>query len=51
MLGRVFMRENLDCPFRALETILTYLRDKARIIIVDFHAEATSEKQAMAYLF
>ena len=51
LLGRVFMRENLDCPFRALETILTYLRDKARIIFVDFHAEATSEKQALATHF
>ena len=45
------MRENLDCPFKTLETILTYVRDKARIIIVDFHAEATSEKQAMATYF
>jgi hypothetical protein len=51
LLGRVFMRENLDCPFKALETILTYVRDKARIIIVDFHAEATSEKQALATYF
>jgi metallophosphoesterase (TIGR00282 family) len=51
LLGRVFMRENLDCPFRTLETILTYVRDKARIIIVDFHAEATSEKQAFATCF
>lgn len=51
LLGRVFMREDLDCPFKALETILTYVRDKARIIIVDFHAEATSEKQALATYF
>ena len=51
LLGRVFMRESLDCPFRALETILTYVRDKARIIIVDFHAEATSEKQALVTHF
>lgn len=48
LLGRVFMREDLDCPFKALDTILTYVRDKARIIFVDFHAEATSEKQALA---
>jgi metallophosphoesterase (TIGR00282 family) len=48
ILGRVFMREDLDCPFKALDTILTYVRDKARIIFVDFHAEATSEKQALA---
>lgn len=51
ILGRVFMRENLDCPFKTLETILTYVRDKARIIFVDFHAEATSEKQALATHF
>ena len=51
LLGRTFMREDLDCPFRTLETILTYVRDKARIIIVDFHAEATSEKQALATYF
>ena len=49
--GRVFMREDLDCPFKTLETILTYVRDKARIVIVDFHAEATSEKQALATYF
>lgn len=46
--GRVFMRENIECPFRTLDTILTYLKDKAKIIIVDFHAEATSEKEALA---
>lgn len=49
--GRVFMREDLECPFRLLETLLTYLRDKTRTIIVDFHAEATSEKQALATYF
>lgn len=46
--GRVFMRENLDCPFRTVDTLLSYLRDKTKIICVDFHAEATSEKQALA---
>lgn len=51
LLGRVFMRENIDCPFKTLETILSYVRDKAHIIIVDFHAEATSEKQALATHF
>lgn len=46
--GRVFMREHLECPFRTAETLLTYLRDKTNVICVDFHAEATSEKQALA---
>ncbi|HZW61416.1 MAG TPA: TIGR00282 family metallophosphoesterase [Candidatus Babeliales bacterium] len=47
--GRIFMRENLSCPFRAVESILTYLKDKARIIFVDIHAEATSEKMGMGF--
>lgn len=46
--GRVFMRENLDCPFRVAESVLTYLKSKTNIILVDFHAEATSEKRALA---
>ncbi len=47
--GRVFMRDLIDCPFRTVESILTYLKDKTNIIFVDFHAEATSEKMAMGY--
>ena len=43
------MREMIDCPFRAAESILTYLRHKTHIIFVDFHAEATSEKSGLAY--
>ncbi len=48
LMGRVFMA-NLDCPFRALEAELEAapLRQVADAIIVDFHAEATSEKQAL----
>lgn len=47
--GRVFMRELIDCPFRTIESILTYLRTKTKLIFIDFHAEATSEKMALAY--
>jgi len=48
--GRVFMG-NLDCPFRAADAILEQIAGKAKIILVDFHAEATSEKGALgAYL-
>jgi metallophosphoesterase (TIGR00282 family) len=47
--GRIFMREHLGCPFRAVESLLTYLHTKTRLILVDMHAEATSEKLAMAY--
>lgn len=46
LMGRVFMND-LDCPFRAMDKLLNELNKKPRIIIVDFHAEATSEKVAM----
>src|SRR4030042_3967064 len=46
LLGRTFMM-NYDCPFRAMDALLKEFAPKARIIIVDFHAEATSEKVAM----
>lgn len=47
--GRIFMREFVDCPFRAAQTALSFLKSKTDIIIVDFHAEATSEKMGLAY--
>ena len=47
--GRVFMHEDLDCPFRTVESLLTLLRSTTKLIFVDFHAEATSEKQAMRH--
>jgi hypothetical protein len=46
LIGRTFMG-NYDCPFRATDQLLAELKDKPPIIIVDFHAEATSEKVAM----
>ena len=49
-MGRVFMTE-LDCPFRAVEAEVNAcgLKRGADAILIDFHAEATSEKQALAY--
>ncbi len=47
LCGRVFMRE-LDCPFRGADDIIEWMRRETPIIWVDFHAEATSEKQAFA---
>ncbi len=46
LIGRTFM-QNYDCPFRAMDRLLEELEKKPKIIIVDFHAEATSEKVAM----
>lgn len=51
VMGRVFMREDLDCPFKTTETLLMYLKDKTPLIFIDIHAEATSEKQAFASYF
>lgn len=50
LMGRVFMA-NLDCPFRTADAILGEARQAGapRIIVVDMHAEATSEKQAMGW--
>jgi metallophosphoesterase (TIGR00282 family) len=46
LIGRVFM-PNTDCPFRAAEAEVMRLRQRTNVIIVDLHAEATSEKIAM----
>ncbi len=47
LMGRLFMNHALDCPFRKADELLESL--DAKVIIVDFHAEATSEKQALAH--
>ena len=46
--GRVFMR-NLECPFRVGEKEVEKLKEQTSVILVDFHAEATSEKVALAW--
>ncbi len=46
--GRVFMK-SLDCPFRTADRILEELADEVKVVFVDFHAEATSEKQALGF--
>jgi hypothetical protein len=46
LLGRVFMRP-VDCPFKAADRVLAALPADVRVILLDFHAEATSDKQLM----
>jgi metallophosphoesterase (TIGR00282 family) len=46
--GRVFM-PIIDCPFQAAEREIAQLGKEARVILVDMHAEATSEKMAMGW--
>ncbi|MCP5002724.1 MAG: TIGR00282 family metallophosphoesterase, partial [Planctomycetes bacterium] len=48
LLGRVFMKP-IDCPFRAADNALEELLKITKIVIVDMHAEATSEKAAMGW--
>jgi metallophosphoesterase (TIGR00282 family) len=48
LMGRVFMYP-IDCPFKTADSILQEIENKAKIIIVDMHAEATSEKRALAW--
>jgi metallophosphoesterase (TIGR00282 family) len=48
LMGRVFMRE-LECPFRTADREIAALREITPVILVDFHAEATAEKIALAY--
>lgn len=48
LCGRIFM-EPLDNPFRAFDSVINDIKGRAKTIIVDFHAEATSEKAAFAW--
>jgi len=48
--GRVFMPA-IDCPFRTAETLLQELSPDIKVVFVDFHAEATAEKQAFGWYF
>jgi len=48
IIGRTFIG-NFDCPFRAMDKLLAELKERPKAIIVDFHAEATSEKVAMGH--
>lgn len=46
LMGRTFMKP-VDCPFRAADRVVEQLRCATPVILVDVHAEATSEKQAL----
>jgi len=48
LLGRTYM-EALDCPFQTADSLLSMLPGDVAVRVVDFHAEATSEKKAMGF--
>lgn len=50
LLGRSLMMNNIDCPFRTVDSLITSLQSQGiNNILVDIHAETTSEKYAMGY--
>jgi hypothetical protein len=49
LIGRAFMHGENRCPFQAVERLLPLVPSYVKIRIVDVHAEATSEKQALAW--
>lgn len=49
MQGRIFMHQQVACPFRNFDSVLTYLKTQTNMILVDFHAETTSEKQGIGF--
>ena len=46
--GRIFMQD-IDCPFQAIDKALVEIGDRSKVVFLDFHAEATSEKQCMGW--
>lgn len=49
VLGALFMQPQLACPFRAVDEALAQLPSDVKVILVDMHAETTSEKTAMGW--
>lgn len=49
LLGRVFMRYNVDCPFKMFDEIVNGIKKETPILVVDMHAETTSEKVAFGH--
>lgn len=49
VLGRSFMNMKADCPFLTADRLIDQLKAQADAIIVEIHAEATSEKQALGW--
>lgn len=48
LMGRVYMN-SIDCPFKAAEREIAHLKESVKVIVVDMHAEATSEKYALGW--
>lgn len=51
LLGRTFFNDNLDCPFKTARSAIKEIMEQTPVILIDFHAEATSEKICLAHYF
>lgn len=49
LLGRMFMKTPVNCPFAAVDRVLAAIPKDIRVVVVDIHAEATSEKVALGW--
>lgn len=49
LLGRTYMNVKADCPFHAVDRVLQQVPAEVKVIVVDMHAETTSEKIAMGW--
>lgn len=49
VMGTVFMQPSLACPFRTVDEVLAQKPDEIKIVLIDFHAEATMEKWALGW--
>lgn len=49
LLGRTFMRYNVNCPFKTLDQAFKEISSLTNVIVLDMHAEATSEKVAIGH--
>ncbi len=49
LLGRTYMKPHADCPFAAADRVLAQLQGKTDVVMVDMHAEATSDKYLMLH--
>jgi metallophosphoesterase (TIGR00282 family) len=50
VMGRTYL-SYLDCPFRTTKKVIDEIKNDVKIIVIDFHAEITSEKQAFGWFF
>jgi metallophosphoesterase (TIGR00282 family) len=49
LIGRVFLEQGVDSPFTVADRVVAEAQRETKVVLVDFHAEASSEKRAMGF--